>query len=148
MYFSVYIIKVRELVVHSLEAIVKNIQGPRLYLKRYIDYFYLLDGTATESLEKYLATDPPPMLKECGARIKKYDNLRREIFLFRNKIPLNMLEIDCTELNELLRTILRELRSTICDNYLEQVRSNNREVCASFDEIAERIAGEYFLNIK
>ena len=52
-----------------------------------------------------------------------------------------MVEIDCSELNEELRKVLYDLRSSVCEYFLDRVRSNNRELCAKFDEIAERISG-------
>ena len=64
------------------------------------------------------------------------------------QIPLNMVQLDCRDLNKSLRDVLYALRSRVCDYFSDQVRSNNRELCDSFDEIAERIAGRYNKSIK
>lgn len=59
---------------------------------------------------------------------------------------MNLLEIDCSALNMKLQEILFDLRSMVCEHFLEEIRTNNREVCASFDEIAERISGTYIFH--
>ncbi|XP_008202999.3 dynein heavy chain 3, axonemal [Nasonia vitripennis] len=133
--------EVQDIIEEALNSVVSNVKGPQLYLQRYVQYYYLLDGSAEVHMKEFLNFQPTPSLREYGDQIKEYDDLRREIFFFRNKIPLNMIEIDCSALNEALREILYSLRSLICEHFLDQVRENNRNLCASFDEIAERISG-------
>jgi dynein heavy chain len=52
-----------------------------------------------------------------------------------------MIAINCSNLNEHLRNTLFELRSLFCEYFLDQVRSINRELCTTFNGIAERISG-------
>lgn len=51
-----------------------------------------------------------------------------------------MIEVDCTIVNDTLRQVLYELRTQICDFFANDLRSNNRELCSSFDTIAENIS--------
>ncbi|XP_014215495.1 dynein heavy chain 3, axonemal [Copidosoma floridanum] len=131
---------IRALVDGALEAIAANASGPKIYLRQYEPYFYLLDGTAEAELREFMGSEPPPFLRDYGAKIQGYDELRREIFLFRDRIPLNLVEVDCSRLNERLREVLLGLRGTVLDHFSGQIRTIHREVCASFDEIAERIS--------
>ncbi|KAK0077358.1 hypothetical protein PV326_010096, partial [Microctonus aethiopoides] len=125
----------------ALESLVANKIGPEIYLNCYKNLLYLLDGRANTDLDKYFSTSPMPFLREFGNRINSYDTLSSEICFFRNKLPLNMIEIDCTIVNNTLRDVLHQLRTHICDYFLNELRSNNRELCHIFNEIAERIAG-------
>ncbi|XP_053593796.1 dynein axonemal heavy chain 3 [Microplitis demolitor] len=125
----------------ALESIVSNKIGPELYLKCYNDLLYILNGQANESLNNYFKTEPIPSLQEFGHWIDSYDNLSKEICLFRNKIPLNMIEIDCKIVNDTMRNILYDLRSKICDYFLNELRLNNHKLCHIFEEIAEKISG-------
>lgn len=124
-----------------LETIKSNQKGPEDYLKHYNDLSYILDGQAAKSLDSYFQIDPIPFLREFGNRIDGYDLLSKEICLFRNKIPLNMMEMDCSIVNNSMRAILHQLRSSICDYFVQELKSNNRELCHVFDEIAEKISG-------
>ncbi|CAD6235446.1 GSCOCG00007903001-RA-CDS, partial [Cotesia congregata] len=132
---------VSKIINEALESILSNKIGPELYLQRYNNLLYILNGQADESLNNYFKTQPIPSLQQFGNRIKDYDNLSKEICLFRNKIPLNMIEIDCTIVNDTMRIILNDLRTKICNFFLNELRLNNHELCHIFDEIAEKIAG-------
>ncbi|XP_063993893.1 dynein axonemal heavy chain 3 [Diachasmimorpha longicaudata] len=132
---------VSQIINEALDAIKCNRQGPEDYLKHYQDLSYILDGQATENLKNYFQIDPIPFLREFGNRIDGYDSLSKEICLFRNKIPLNMIEIDCSIVNDSMRSTLYDLRASICEFFLEELRSNNRELCHVFDEIADKISG-------
>ncbi|KAJ8664277.1 hypothetical protein QAD02_005939 [Eretmocerus hayati] len=125
----------------ALACVSANEPGPKLYLHRYLEHEYLLDGSAERSLQDFMKSEPAPFLRDFGAKIKEFDQLRKQMFLFSDKIPLNLVELDCTALNERLREALHQLRSHVCENFLQEVRAINSKACASFDEIAERISG-------
>ncbi|KAK2580549.1 hypothetical protein KPH14_007682 [Odynerus spinipes] len=126
--------------VKNAYAIGAQIAGPQEYLKRYEDLLYIIDGKATKNLEDFFDIEPEPFLREFEQRIVSYDNLSKEICMFRYKIPLNMIEIDCTVVNGTMRQILYDLRTKICDYFADELRLNNRELCSIFDEIAENIS--------
>ncbi|XP_017878877.2 dynein heavy chain 3, axonemal [Ceratina calcarata] len=114
--------------------------GPQLYLKCYERLLYIVDGKAKRDLDNFFEIDPMPYLHEFEQKIKGYDELRKEIWVFRDKIPLNIVEIDCTTTNDVLRQILYELRTQICDFFADELRANNRDLCSNFDKIAETIS--------
>ncbi|XP_078041170.1 dynein heavy chain 3, axonemal [Augochlora pura] len=132
--------EVSKIIADTLYVLNEHATGPGLYLKCYNDLLYLLDGQAKQNLDNFFAIDPFPFLREFENRIKDYDNLRNEITLFRSKIPLNMIEIDCSLVNDTLRRILHDLRSQICDYFADELRANNRDLCTTFDTIAEIIS--------
>ncbi|XP_015175416.1 PREDICTED: dynein heavy chain 3, axonemal [Polistes dominula] len=128
------------LITDTLDMVGAHVAGPQEYLKRYEDLLYITDGTAQKNLNDFFSIEPFPFLKEFEQRINSYDNLSKEISMFQCKISLNMIEIDCSIVNDTMRQILHELRSQICDHFANELRSNNHELCSIFDEIAENIS--------
>ncbi|KAI4500182.1 hypothetical protein M0802_004599 [Mischocyttarus mexicanus] len=128
------------LITDTLDTIRAHIIGPQEYLKRYQELLYIVDGTAEKNLNDFFNIEPFPFLREFEQKINFYDNLSKEISMFQCKIPLNMIEIDCTIVNDTMRQILHKQRSQICDYFVNELRSNNRELCSIFDEIAENIS--------
>ncbi|CAK9833026.1 Dynein axonemal heavy chain 3 [Anthophora retusa] len=123
-----------------LDVVGAHVAGPQIYLKCYESLLYIIDGQAKRSLDHFFTIEPEPFLREFELKIRDYDDLRREIFMFRNKIPLNMIEIDCTVVNDTIRQILHDLRTEVCEFFAEELRSNNRDLCSNFDKIAETIS--------
>ncbi|XP_036144833.1 dynein heavy chain 3, axonemal isoform X1 [Monomorium pharaonis] len=123
-----------------LDVIIKHMTGPDNYLNCYQNLLYITSGTAAKKLDNFFKLEPVPLLREFEQQIKAYDALRKEICMFRCKIPLNMIEIDCSTVNDTMREILYTLRSRICDFFADELRANNRELCSVFDEIAETIS--------
>ncbi|XP_054015460.1 dynein axonemal heavy chain 3-like [Hylaeus anthracinus] len=132
--------EVLRIITDILDVISAHIMGPQIYLKCYENLLYIIDGQAKKSLDKFFMTEPMPFLREFEQKIKGYDMLRKEITIFRNKVPLNMIEIDCTFVNDALRQVLYDLRTQICDFFANELRSNNRDLCSNFDTIAENIS--------
>ncbi|KZC07229.1 Dynein heavy chain 3, axonemal [Dufourea novaeangliae] len=132
--------EISEITNYVMDIVNVHIMGPEIYLKCYEDLLYILNGEAKRNLDKFFTTDPFPFLREFEQRIRGYDSLRKEILTFRNKIPLNMIEIDCSFVNDSIRQILYELRSQICDHFADELRANNRDLCSNFDTIAENIS--------
>ncbi|XP_029041052.2 dynein axonemal heavy chain 3-like isoform X1 [Osmia bicornis bicornis] len=123
-----------------LNVVSVHAEGPEIYLQCYEDLLYIIDGQAKKNLDNFFRIEPMPFLREFEQRIRSYDDIKKEIFMFRNKIPLNMIEVDCTIVNDTLRQVLHELRTEICDFFANDLRSNNRELCSTFDTIAENIS--------
>ncbi|XP_017759468.1 PREDICTED: dynein heavy chain 3, axonemal [Eufriesea mexicana] len=131
---------VLDIISDVLNVISAHIMGPQIYLKCYENLLYLIDGQAKQNLDDFFKTEPIPFLHEFEQKIKDYDELKNEISIFRNKIPLNMIEIDCTIINNTLRQILNDLRTEVCDYFANELRSNNRDLCSNFDKMAENIS--------
>ncbi|XP_043257418.1 dynein axonemal heavy chain 3 [Colletes gigas] len=132
--------EISQIITDILDVINTHTMGPQIYLKCYENLSYIVDGQAKQSLDKFFMSEPIPLLHEFEQKIKDYDSLRKNISIFRNKVPLNMIEIDCTLVNDTIRQILYELRSQICDFFANELRSNNRDLCSNFDTIAENIS--------
>ncbi|XP_015588713.1 dynein heavy chain 3, axonemal [Cephus cinctus] len=131
---------VAQIVNEALDAILSNVSGPENYLKCYEDLLYIIEGKAENELTDYFSIQPQPFLRDFGRRIEEYDGLRKEICLYRNKVPLNMIEIDCTMVNDTIRQMLLDLRTRICEYFYMELRQNNQALCNVFDEIANRIS--------
>ncbi|GAB1862505.1 Dynein heavy chain 3, axonemal [Camponotus japonicus] len=123
-----------------LDVIAKHITGPDSYLKCYENLLYITSGIAEKKLNNFFKLEPVPLLRDFEQQIKAYDTLRKEISMFRCKVPLNMIEIDCSAVNDTMKEILHALRSRICNFFADELRVNNRELCSIFDEIAENIS--------
>ncbi|XP_041978336.1 dynein axonemal heavy chain 3 [Aricia agestis] len=116
----------------------RNRPGPESYLACYDQYHYLLDGTAHKDLLAFFAVDPPPFLKDFSARIRSYDALRDEITFLRCDVPLNMLQLDCSPVNDTLREAALALRQYIVDHFVAANRKWNRDMCDEYEEMAAR----------
>ncbi|XP_050466815.1 dynein axonemal heavy chain 3 isoform X2 [Cataglyphis hispanica] len=132
--------RVLSIISDVLDVVAKHLFGPDNYLKCYENLLYITSGIAEKKLDNFFQIEPVPLLREFEHQIKAYDAVRKEISMFRCKIPLNMIEIDCSIVNDTMREILYTLRSRICNFFAEELRINNRELCSTFDEIAENIS--------
>ncbi|XP_068632055.1 dynein axonemal heavy chain 3 [Battus philenor] len=115
-----------------------NRPGPMSFLKRYEKYFHLLDGSANQELLIFFAQEPPPFLKDFSARIYMYEKLRDEILFLRRDIPLNMIMLDCSPLNDTLWDIVDGLRMYIVDHFILKNRKWNRAICDVYEGMAAR----------
>ncbi|KAJ8964394.1 hypothetical protein NQ317_006775 [Molorchus minor] len=73
-------------------------------------------------------------------RIYKYEALKRELIDIRRLIPLNLFNLDCSELNETLITIVDKLRATIVDYFIKENHDHNRRICDMFDEMGQKVS--------
>ena len=48
--------------------------------------------------------------------------------------------MDCSLVNNAMRQVLHDLRTSICDHFLNKLRTNNQDLCRIFDQIASRIS--------
>ncbi|XP_012230668.2 dynein axonemal heavy chain 3 [Linepithema humile] len=131
---------VLNIITDILDIIIKHMPGPENYLTCYQNLLYITSGVAEKKLDNFFRVEPAPLLREFEQQIKAYDALRKEICMFPCKIPLNMIEIDCSVVNDAMREILHTLRSRICNFFADELRANNRGLCSIFDEIAENIS--------
>lgn len=78
--------QVLSIVTDVLNVISAHIKGPQIYLKCYQDLLYIVDGQAKQNLDQFFIIEPMPYLHEFEQKIKGYDQLRKEILVFRNKV--------------------------------------------------------------
>lgn len=55
-----------------------------------------------------------------------YEELKEEMMELRRRIPLNLICLDCSELNEALITILDNLRNYVVNYYVTENHNHNR----------------------
>ncbi|XP_049869343.1 dynein axonemal heavy chain 3 [Pectinophora gossypiella] len=115
-----------------------NRPGPISFLSRYKEYYYILDGTAYQSLMQFFGQEPPPYLKDFTSRIYMYERLRDEILFLRRDIPLNMIMLDCGPVNDAMWDIVDGLRQHIVDHFIQVNRKWNRGICNIYEEMAQR----------
>ncbi|XP_076243948.1 dynein heavy chain 3, axonemal [Calliopsis andreniformis] len=132
--------EVLKIITDILDIVSAHTVGPQIYLECYKDLLYIIDGQAQESLDRFFTIEPMPFLREFELKIRGYDSLSKEIFKFRTKVPLNMVEINCTLVNDTIRGALRKFRMQICNYFADELRANNRDLCSNFDKIAENIS--------
>ncbi|RZF36882.1 hypothetical protein LSTR_LSTR004570 [Laodelphax striatellus] len=132
--------QVQDLVEEIMACFDTNIPGPAQYLSTYDPYLYILSGEAKNSLDEFFKTEPFPYLKDFTKRIIMYEELRDEIAMLRRNIPLNLISLDCCELNDCLWSIVNSIRSQIVDYFILVNRTHNRGIATTFEEMASRVS--------
>lgn len=117
---------VAEMLKQGLEIIEANTVGPVNYLNIYNDYLYIMNGEASKELDEFFAIEPFPFLKDFAKRIERYQEIKRDIIFLRRLIPLNFVCLECDDLNDLLYSIVDDLRMRICNYFIEQNHNHNR----------------------
>ncbi|XP_030747452.1 dynein heavy chain 3, axonemal isoform X2 [Sitophilus oryzae] len=131
---------VKELFKEISSTFESNLIGPQTYLTMYEQYYYILNGEAERELAEFFTTEPFPYLKDFARKIYKYEALKNEIIDLRRSIPLNMINLDCGQLNETLYQIIDGLRSKIVNYFIEENHALNRKICNIFDEMSQKVS--------
>ncbi|CAB0007617.1 unnamed protein product [Nesidiocoris tenuis] len=130
--------EVTEMIKNATDIYVANSPGAEEYLDSYDEYQFIFDGTAQDLLNKRFAAQPFPLLKEWARQIGEYDNLISELLDLRRNVPLNLINLDCFELNEALIQKINQLRDQITDYFANLLREHNTEIAATFENISKR----------
>lgn len=64
--------------------------------------------------------------QDFAKKIYMYEDQKKEMMGLRRRIPLNLICLDCSDLNEALITILDNLRSYIVNYYVTENHNHNR----------------------
>ncbi|XP_072152186.1 dynein axonemal heavy chain 3 isoform X4 [Bemisia tabaci] len=123
----------------ALHSFDMNTLGPTVYLECYRPYFYIFSGEATSSLEDFFKVEPFPSLRDFASRIESYDSLKDEVYDLRQNIPLNLIDLDCTKVNDTLWKMISQLHETITDYFANVCRNHNREIALKFEGIISRV---------
>ncbi|XP_014255049.1 dynein heavy chain 3, axonemal isoform X1 [Cimex lectularius] len=115
-----------------------NIPGPDHYLETYNEYSYIFAGKADTDLHKFFQTDPFPILSDFAKKIEMYDSLKDEINNLRRNVPLNLINLNCGELNDFMWKSIDILRTYITDYFADLNRKHNKEIAQTFEMIAAR----------
>ncbi|CAB3363479.1 Hypothetical predicted protein [Cloeon dipterum] len=122
----------------ALTAVDANMAGSDRYLQVYAPHLCLLDGGAEKSLDRFQAQEPT--LKEWAKYIERMQSLKVEVASLQRMISLNMVQLECGGLNDLLWERLEALRNRILDHHVASSRAHNRRICNEFDEMSDRAA--------
>lgn len=63
-----------------------------------------------------------------------------EIMILRQNIPLNLINLNCTILNETLYKIADNLRMYIVNYFIKSNHDHNRHICDTFDEMSQKVS--------
>lgn len=118
-----------------------NFPGPETYITYYKTYYYLLNGTETKALNAFFDNDPFPLLNVCTSILKmkilassyllflhifqefndwviKYMKINNDILKLKDRVELNLMILDISEVNQNLKNIVRSLKNRILDYYM------------------------------
>eukprot|EP00048_Salpingoeca_helianthica_P012902 m.192947 g.192947 ORF g.192947 m.192947 type:complete len:4011 (+) comp15437_c5_seq118:82-12114(+) len=120
-----------------------NKPGSSLYLQSYTKYNTLLaaatvDNAATINAKKLLGDLERP-LEALSTHIDTFNNLAEEILALRASVPLTLVLLDTTPLNETLAAAARAVASLVLDTVAERGRAQCRSICDRFDAMALRL---------
>ncbi|XP_071052042.1 dynein axonemal heavy chain 3 isoform X2 [Onthophagus taurus] len=113
-----------------------NILGPDKYLEMYAQYDFLLTGEADKQCKDFMKSDPPPLMKDIIKRIAYYDDLKDELIMLRRSIPLGLVSLELSDLNDYLIQIVSDMRLYIVNIFVTANYKNNRAICNTFDEMS------------
>lgn len=130
---------VSKLIEQALSIWEPNIIGPNNFLAYYEPYHYIFIGEAKKSLDDFMAEEPFPFLKDFARRIDKYKEIRDQVMLLRNSIPLNLISLECGVLNKTIVELLDQLCDFIVRHFQDENYSINRRICDTFDEMSTNL---------
>ena len=131
-----------EIVDHSTQRVLnvfsKNLPGPQLYLHEYDQYQSLLNNKSETETIEFLKHSHP--LDEFEAEIKQKTALTNEIILKRISAPLNLINLDCRDLNDHLIKNVQKLREKLVQYCIEENSRLNKDIVREYDEIATTVS--------
>ncbi|XP_065898705.1 dynein axonemal heavy chain 3-like isoform X2 [Dysidea avara] len=123
----------------ALDLLRCNFPGPKKYLALYSKYNPLLDGSASAQVDSFLAEDNE--LDISGKRIMKFQAQHEELLTLHSTVPLNMIQLNCAEINALLAKRPLALADKIVISLVNKNREMNRELCHRYDEVSTKVYG-------
>ncbi|CAF0750041.1 unnamed protein product [Didymodactylos carnosus] len=130
---------VEKTTVRVLEVLNKNLPGPQLYLHEYDQYQELLNLKAEAETIDFLK-QKDHTLETFETEIKAKTALINEIMLKRINAPLNLINLDCHDLNEHLVKTVKKLREKLVQYCIEDNNRLNKEIVKEYDEIANTVS--------
>ncbi|XP_048576009.1 dynein axonemal heavy chain 3 isoform X2 [Nematostella vectensis] len=114
-----------------------NTVGPQKYLNTYKKYQDLLNNKAETDVQAFLQDDP--VLLALAKKIDEFQSLSREIASLHLSVPLNMLCLNCQEVNQELSLRASKLADTMIHYVVDQNRDKNRGICRQYDEVSDKV---------
>lgn len=121
-----------------LQILMKNLPGPQLYLHEYDQYQNLLNNKAESETNDFLRH--AHTLAEFEMEIKQKMALTNEIIVKRISAPLNLISLDCRDLNDHLIRNVQKLREKLVQYCIDENSRLNKEIVREYDEIATTVS--------
>jgi dynein heavy chain, axonemal len=121
-----------------LHVLTVNYPGPRLYLHEYEQYQNLLNNKAENETMDFLRH--AHALDEFEIEVKRKVELTNEIILKRISAPLNLISLDCRDINDHLIKNVDKLRDKLVQYCIEENSRLNKEIVREYDEIATTVS--------
>ncbi|CAH8618645.1 unnamed protein product [Heterobilharzia americana] len=115
-----------------------NSIGPKDYLELYRPYGNLLNNKAELELRNFLKERHT--LLAVKKKIENLQDLKAEISLLRQSVPMSLFTLDCKDVNEELANRVWKLRDIIVTFEMDENRDVNRGICRQYDEIMNRLS--------
>ncbi|KAK3717325.1 hypothetical protein QZH41_011557, partial [Actinostola sp. cb2023] len=128
---------VQEYMDRAVELFKMNTVGPQKYLNAYKKYQDLLNNKAETDVMTFLQDEP--VLIALAKNIYSFQSLAREIASLHITVPLNMLCLNCDEVNQELSSRADKLASTMITYVVNLNRDSNRSLCRQYDEISDKV---------
>jgi dynein heavy chain len=121
----------------------RNSVGPQSYVKIYDVYNHLLvdklgKSKSEREVEIFLGKDYP--LTKYTTMIEKYHTLSTEILDLRPRVPLNLVALDTSHLQQKLADLSILLANILIGSVVERNRTTNRTTCEQFETIASKLS--------
>ncbi|VVC42221.1 Dynein heavy chain, coiled coil stalk,P-loop containing nucleoside triphosphate hydrolase,Dynein heavy [Cinara cedri] len=110
--------EVQNMLIEIGKILENNFPGPKTYITYYETYSYLSNGSETEALNSFFKNDPFPLLSEFNTWVIKYTEINIDILKLKNRVELNLLMLDVTEINQNLKNIIANLKNKIIDYFM------------------------------
>eukprot|EP00795_Rhopilema_esculentum_P009610 gene9610-17369_t len=120
----------------GVEVFKENTTGPQRYLESYRKYQDLLTGKADTETANFL--QQPHALSSFSKKINLFKSIADEIASLHATVPLNLLCLNCVQVNEELEKRARNLENRLISYIVDLNRDQNRGICKRFDEISDR----------
>ncbi|XP_074055007.1 dynein axonemal heavy chain 12 isoform X8 [Macrotis lagotis] len=118
------------------EEVNLNLEGPKKHFNEYVEkYSWLIDGTATEQIKKFLAEDHT--FDEYTERIEEFSYLAKEIMMLPQLAHFPMVRLDCDDLKEGLVNKVKGYSNLLLNDLASKHRSENESICTEFETIKE-----------
>ncbi|XP_031567893.1 dynein heavy chain 3, axonemal-like [Actinia tenebrosa] len=121
----------------AVELFKINTVGPQKYLNTYKKYQDLLNNKAETEVMTFLQDEP--VLLALSKKIDAFQSLSKEIAALYITVPLNMLCLNCDEVNQELSARAAKLAATMTIYVVDLNRDKNRGLCRQYDEISDKV---------
>ncbi|CAG0883772.1 unnamed protein product [Cyprideis torosa] len=121
-----------------LQIFQENTREPLEYVKVYDQFKDLINGKAQKEIDEFI---------QRGATLKEYEVLVTQLWSRREKmrtlpdrVPLGLLQLDCTQANAQIEENLRSLCEMLVQHQVQLHEDANERICDQFQEMSSRLS--------